>query len=130
MEIFRVLKQNGEVGLEDWGVCAIMGCLPFKRKPRRSIKRYGRRRSIWNIRKYGLLVEVIYFYCSFWNIQIMLIHFTRYPSSLKTNSITSNLRRKFPTGRKEKCMKKSQFLRNDKIFSLRFLPKTSDYRKR
>ena len=34
---------------------------------------------------YGLLVKVMHFYYSFWDLQLMFIHFACYPSSVKTS---------------------------------------------
>ena len=46
----------------------------------------------WN---YGLLVKVMHFYYS-GDLQLMFIHFSSYPSSIKTSKIISYLCRKFP----------------------------------
>ena len=48
-------------------------------------KSNGTHCSIWGTseKSYGLLVKVMQFYCSFWDLQLMFIHFACYPSSVK-----------------------------------------------
>ena len=48
-------------------------------------KSNGTHHSIWSTSKNnGLLVKVMHFYYSFWDLQRMFIHFACYPSSVET----------------------------------------------
>ena len=75
--------------------------------------------------KDGLPVEVMHFYCSFWDFHLMLMHFARYPSSVNyknklnhfifTSKISNRVAGKRPRCPFRECII-GQFLRRDQIF--------------